>query len=188
MVCRLTMPREIGAGCQSYKFMKISNQVRPIRIPVPPQSRVTNALIERYAELSRAPGYRETPDRTFVRTFVRTASYYDSGLQATPEKLAPITTPMVILCGERDELIPASDAERFRRAIPNSKVIVYANTGHVPLKEAAERTALNVDTWMGGDRQVTTGIPLTLRAAPYGCAFSFTHFTQEATSHKSSTQ
>jgi pimeloyl-ACP methyl ester carboxylesterase len=106
----------------------------------------TDALVERYVELSRAPGHREILDRTFVRT----ASGADSNLQATPEKLAGIKTPTLILWGERDELIPVSDAEKFRDSIENSKVIVYANTGHVLMEEAAERSASDLDAWIAG--------------------------------------
>jgi pimeloyl-ACP methyl ester carboxylesterase len=108
------------------------------------KSRVTDELVERYVELSRAPGHREILDRIFVRT----ASGEDSDLQATSEKLARITAPTLILWGERDELIPVTDAEKFRHSLANSKVIVYANTGHVPMEEAADRSASDVDAWM----------------------------------------
>jgi pimeloyl-ACP methyl ester carboxylesterase len=119
------------------------------------KSLATDALVERYVELSRAPGHREILDRTFVRT----ASGEDTDLLATPEKLARIKAPTLILWGERDELIPVSDAEKFRSSIENSKVIVYANTGHVPMEEAAERSASDVDTWMAeiATKEMVTG-------------------------------
>ena len=43
--------------------------------------------------------------------------------------------------GRLDSRLPASDAERFARDIRRSKVVIYDGVGHLPMEEAAARSA-----------------------------------------------
>jgi pimeloyl-ACP methyl ester carboxylesterase len=46
-----------------------------------------------------------------------------------------IHTHTLIIWGENDYWIPVSDANRFKNAIKNSKVIIMPETGHIPMEE-----------------------------------------------------
>ena len=46
-----------------------------------------------------------------------------------------IHTHTLIIWGENDYWIPVSDANRFKNAIKNSKIIIMPETGHIPMEE-----------------------------------------------------
>ena len=56
-------------------------------------------------------------------------------------ELASLETPLRLIWGERDRLLPEGTLEFFRRALPRAKVILLPNTGHLPHLESAR--ALN---------------------------------------------
>jgi pimeloyl-ACP methyl ester carboxylesterase len=59
------------------------------------------------------------------------------------ERLAEIACPTLIIWGEDDRLITARDAAVFEELIPNSRVVMYADTGHMAMLERpAEFNAL----------------------------------------------
>lgn len=101
-------------------------------------SLVTPALVKRYTDLARAPGHRDiliTPPSS-------------EGL-ASKDRLSIISAPTLILFGQDDRLIPASDGERFKAAIPGSTLIVYPGVGHVPMEQIPDKSADDVRTWLG---------------------------------------
>lgn len=55
-------------------------------------------------------------------------------------RLPAMTTPALYVYGTRDVLITARSAQRVSRALPNSKVVVWKDCGHVPQIEFPERT------------------------------------------------
>jgi pimeloyl-ACP methyl ester carboxylesterase len=96
-------------------------------------SRVDAGYLKRYVELSRAPGRRGT---WFQFLDEETRQDY-----ATPDRLAALKAPTLILWGEKDALLPAPAGRRFVAAIPASHLIVYPGVGHLPHEEAADRSA-----------------------------------------------
>lgn len=54
------------------------------------------------------------------------------------EKLPLITVPTKVIVGENDHITPMSAAERICDAIPNADLVVFPNTGHVPMLERHE--------------------------------------------------
>lgn len=97
-------------------------------------SRVDDALVERYYELSLREGNREA----FVaraRSAVR-----DAG-EDPADALAGIRAPTLIQWGAMDPWIPVEHGERFRGDIPDARLVVYDDLGHVPMEEAPRRTA-----------------------------------------------
>ncbi len=60
----------------------------------------------------------------------------------TPSKsIESLEEPTLILWGKEDQWAPLENAERFNELIPDSKVVVYEDVGHVPMEEAPERSA-----------------------------------------------
>ena len=56
------------------------------------------------------------------------------------ERLAQIEIPVLIVWGRNDLLVPVGDAERYRRLIgDNARVVVFEDTGHVPMLERPSR-------------------------------------------------
>jgi pimeloyl-ACP methyl ester carboxylesterase len=51
------------------------------------------------------------------------------------ERLPEIACPTLIVWGEDDKVIPVADAQLFEELIPNSRKVVYRDTGHVAMLE-----------------------------------------------------
>ena len=51
------------------------------------------------------------------------------------ERLPEIACPTLIVWGERDRLIPVRDADVFAELVPNSRKVIYADTGHMAMLE-----------------------------------------------------
>ena len=69
--------------------------------------------------------------------------------------LGTITTPTLILWGDQDAVLPRSDQEGLRAAIPNSRLVVYPGAGHALYWEEPERVAQDVAAFarsLGGGR------------------------------------
>ena len=103
-------------------------------------ARADDALVTRYVELSRAPGHRDILIQLMLGA--RTRNF------ATPERLAAIKAPTLILVGDQDHLIPPADAEKFHAAISGSELISYAGVGHMPQDEHAEESATAVSEFL----------------------------------------
>lgn len=97
------------------------------------QALVTDAMVTQYTELSRAPGHRDIMLQLLAGRSTRDP--------ASAERLAPITTPTLILQGDRDNLIDPRHAESFRDAIAGSQLHMFTNVGHVPQEEIPEDSA-----------------------------------------------
>jgi pimeloyl-ACP methyl ester carboxylesterase len=66
-----------------------------------------------------------------------------------PSDAASITSPTLILWGERDELLAREQQEDLLRAIPGSRMIAYADTGHLVLWERPGRVATDLTAFLG---------------------------------------
>ena len=119
------------------------------------QTLVTDAMVARYADLSRAPGHRDILLQ--ITLGFRERNY------ATPERLAALTMPTLVMTGDQDRLVPPDHARQFDEAIPTARLIVFENVGHIPQEEAADLSALALHEFL---QEVIE--PPTLCAAPGG--------------------
>jgi len=55
------------------------------------------------------------------------------------DRIAEIACPTLIVWGPKDRLVPIKDAYDFDRLIADSRLLVYDDTGHVPMLERPER-------------------------------------------------
>lgn len=99
---------------------------------------VDDAMVARYAELSRAPGHRD-----IIFGLMRA-----DRPMATPEQLAALTTPTLIVHGKLDRLTPLSFGEQFHAAIAGSEFQVLDGVGHAPQEEVPEQSAALVRTFV----------------------------------------
>ena len=96
-----------------------------------------------------APHARELPS-ALVAEQIRGAGKpgFLQGLAANLEydfrdRLPEIVCPTLIVWGDRDRVITVRDAERYSELIPNSRKVIFADTGHVAMLERpAEFNAL----------------------------------------------
>ncbi len=104
------------------------------------QSLVTDAMTERYSELSRAPGHRDI--------LLQMTLGFRERNYATAERLAPLRMPVLILTGDQDRLVPPEHAQQFHDAIPGSQLITFENVGHIPQEERPADSAMAVHEFL----------------------------------------
>ena len=104
------------------------------------KSIITDKMIDEYWDFARMSGTREaTADR-----FALSGDW-----NYVHDHIAQIKAPTLILWGEQDHLIPVASAHAYNKAIPNSKLIVYPSTGHIPMEEVASQSAADVRSFLG---------------------------------------
>jgi pimeloyl-ACP methyl ester carboxylesterase len=97
---------------------------------------VDDAMVARYADMARAPGHREILLQMTLG--FRTRNF------ATPERLAPLQMPVLVLAGDQDQIVPVDHARQFNTAIAGSELILFEGIGHIPQEEAADQSAMAV--------------------------------------------
>lgn len=100
-----------------------------VKVMYADDTKVTDALVQRYYDLTRREGNREA---IIARWRLSEVSHVD--------RLRELRMPTLILWGREDQVFPAEDAYRFRALIPNAEVVVYPGAGHVPMEERSEET------------------------------------------------
>lgn len=99
---------------------------------------VSQALVDRYHDMLRAPGVRNAIlDRA------------DQTLYTNPvPRLQRIQAPTLLLWGESDRMIPSSQAARYAQVLPRSCAVVLPNLGHVLQEEQPEIGLAQVQTFL----------------------------------------
>ena len=92
--------------------------------------KVTDALVDRYFELSLRKGNRQAFIDRFSMELDTTAHL----------KIPEIQQPTLVLWGDQDLLIPVEVAHRFHRDLPNDTLVIMNGTGHVPMEESPEES------------------------------------------------
>lgn len=92
---------------------------------------VDDAMVARYSELSRAPGHRD----------ILLGLMSGGRPLATPERLAAIAAPTLVMHGTEDNLIPLSSGEQLHAAIKGSQFSALEGIGHAPQEEVADDSA-----------------------------------------------
>lgn len=89
---------------------------------------LTEETLERYHALLLAPGNRDALIERLRQTIL-----------VDPEPiLRQIQVPVLLVWGEKDGMIPVGNAADYRRALPDSRLVTFANLGHVPHEEAPD--------------------------------------------------
>ena len=102
------------------------------------KSVMDEAAVNRYWELLRYPGNRRAAG---LRAVVERKPEYAG-------RLGEIEAPTLIIWGAEDRLVFASAAQTFDDAMPNAEVVVYDGIGHLPMEEAPDRTAEDIDAFL----------------------------------------
>ncbi len=90
------------------------------------KSKVTEALVDRYFELTLREGNRQAfVDRLNMK---RDTTAY--------RNIKNISQRTLILWGDQDRLIPLENAYKFQQDLPNDTLVILKNIGHVPMEES----------------------------------------------------
>jgi pimeloyl-ACP methyl ester carboxylesterase len=65
------------------------------------------------------------------------------------EMLAEIRCPVLILCGEEEQVCPAWISEEMAKGIPGSTLLIIKGSGHMVTLEAAEEVSAAMLAWLG---------------------------------------
>lgn len=89
--------------------------------------RLTEAVFDRYYDLTLAPGSRDALLARMQQTVL-----------VDPRPILPkIAQPVLLLWGKKDALIPVANAQDYLKALPNATLTTFDNLGHVPHEEDA---------------------------------------------------
>ena len=108
-------------------------------------SKVTPALVDRYFETTLREGNR----RALVQRFQAQAIDLQS-VPANVARLRALKVPTLLIWGSRDRLIPPALAERFKRDITGSRLILLDGLGHVPQEEDPGASVAPVRAFLSG--------------------------------------
>lgn len=77
------------------------------------------------------------------------ASYKDARAVGLEPILADIRQPVLIIWGEFDRVLDVSSIDVMRPLLPQAKVVVMRNTGHIPMLERPQETAAHYLEFLG---------------------------------------
>lgn len=64
------------------------------------------------------------------------------------DRLSEIQTPVLILSGKHDFILPPAYAEDLHRSLPNSELVVFENSGHFPFIEEPDKFIDTLSNWL----------------------------------------
>jgi pimeloyl-ACP methyl ester carboxylesterase len=103
-------------------------------------SRVTDEQVARIREMMTAPGVQ---DALLQRLELFT-------LPDPEPDLARVTAPALLVWGAADVMVPAAHAARFEAVMPDARVVILENAGHMPMEEAPEDSLMVVRNFLAG--------------------------------------
>lgn len=114
-------------------------------------SRVTPDIVAMHIEVARRRAAMNGNGRDFAhaaRSVIETAGFLRG--QAYRRAIRQVSSPVLLLHGERDRLVPVSAARMAAKAHPTWTFVELPDLGHVPQLEAPAETARAITTWLTG--------------------------------------
>ena len=102
---------------------------------------LTEQALDRYRDMLLAPGVRRAIlDRT-----------RQTVLTDPSERLKSIAAATLLLWGEKDAMIPVSNAADYQRLMPNATLVRLPRLGHVPFEEDPVRALVPVEKFLANE-------------------------------------
>jgi pimeloyl-ACP methyl ester carboxylesterase len=102
---------------------------------------VPEEAVERYAYVLNKPGAQHA--------LVQTArQIIPSDLDRLTAHYSEIGSPTLILWGQEDAIVPPDIGRRLHRAIPNSRLVIFPDTGHIPQEERPQATLAEIKAFL----------------------------------------
>ena len=93
------------------------------------RSRITPEIVDRYHDLLLREGNRKA-----ILQFFKTRRVPDH------QRIKMIDIPTLIIWGRHDQLISVDNAQVFQRDIRGSQLVIFEDSGHVPMEESPTET------------------------------------------------
>jgi pimeloyl-ACP methyl ester carboxylesterase len=115
---------------------------------------VTEAMIDRYFDMTLHDGNRGA-------TRARFQGYANRGVAdaALAEQVPNIDLPALIIWGANDPLIPVESAHKMKEALPQAKLVIYENVGHIAMEEVPGESAAEVRAFLASVNLVPQAAP-----------------------------
>lgn len=103
---------------------------------------LSDAVVQRYHDLMLAPGNRDALLDRMAQVML-----------VPPEPLlGRIQAPTLLVWGEQDAMVPFSNADDYLAALPDARLVSFADLGHVPHEEAPARSLPPVLEFLNDER------------------------------------
>jgi len=102
------------------------------------KEKLSDETLNRYHELLLASGNRAALIDRLEQTVIT---------DPIP-RLSSITAPVLLLWGEKDGIIPISNAQDYLDALPNARLATLPGLGHVPMEESPEQSLAPVQEFL----------------------------------------
>ncbi|GAB3800866.1 alpha/beta fold hydrolase [Virgibacillus kimchii] len=116
-----------------YHFIKRRVKKQGVRstleIALSDHSVITEEMIEEYS--------RPLNEKNFYKSLLRLARYREGDLRS--EQVKKITTPALLIYGEEDRVVSLKVAKKLHNDLPNAKLLIHPNTGHLFTDEIPEK-------------------------------------------------
>jgi len=99
---------------------------------------LTDALIDRYDDMLKAPGVRGA-----ILDRAQQTIYTDP-----VPRLKSIKAPTLLLWGEQDQMIPSGNAQRYASQLVNVKTVLIPLLGHVLQEEQPEKGLMEINAFL----------------------------------------
>ena len=128
------------------KYTTDSLVKKTIEIVYGDTARMKPENVEIYTDLFRREG--NTKSMVDIRNSLELAR---TKVDPRINDLVKIKQPTLILWGEKDDLLPLSDATKFCINIPNSRLVIFKGAGHIPMEEIPEESLSPVLEFISND-------------------------------------
>lgn len=102
---------------------------------------VTEAMVDRYYNLTLHQGNRAATGERF-------RGYARSGRGSMEDQIAEIQLPALVIWGENDWLIPVASGRAMAETLPNARLVVYPDVGHIAMEEVPDESAAEVRAFL----------------------------------------
>lgn len=99
---------------------------------------LTDETVDRYYDLMLAPGSRSALIARMEQTVLRDPA----------PLLRQIRVPVLLVWGDKDAMIPVSNAADYVRELPQAEVVTFPGLGHVPHEEAPAESLVPVKAFL----------------------------------------
>ncbi len=105
-------------------------------------ARLSNAIVDRYYDLMLAPGVRQAQITKMGQVV----------LQPPEPLLAKIAAPTLLLWGDRDAMVPVTNAADYLKVMTRARLVTLPGLGHVPFEEDPARSLVPVAAFLAEGR------------------------------------
>ena len=102
------------------------------------RAQLADSVVSRYYDLMLAPGNREALFARMRQTMLTDPVPF----------LRTITAPTLLVWGERDQMIPVSNAHDYLKVMPRARLVTLRALGHLPFEEAPARALMPVRAFL----------------------------------------